>query len=179
MLNTAVQEEKGETVQEPFETTIDISLDAFIPDTYIRDEFQKLDIYKRIAAIEDEADYDDMLEELIDRFGELPRTVQNLLTIALLKGMAHRLYFTEVKQNEKEVKLTMYERAKIDPSGIPLLINKYNHRLLFRGDQKAPYFIYDISGRGPKDQKTVTERLKELFADMQQYLAEKTSENTQ
>ena len=177
MLNTAVQEEKGEVVQEPFETTIDISLDAFIPDTYIRDEFQKLDIYKRIAAIEDAADYDDMLEELIDRFGELPRTVQNLLTVALLKGMAHRLYFTEVKQNEKEVKLTMYERARIEPSGIPLLINKYNHRLVFRADQKAPYFIFDISGRGPMDQKSVTERLKELFTDMQQYLAEKTPQN--
>ena len=62
MLNTAVQEEKGIEVQEQFETTLDISLDAFIPDTYIRDEFQKLDIYKRIAAIEDESDYDDMLE---------------------------------------------------------------------------------------------------------------------
>ena len=173
MLNTAVQEEKGMDVQEDFETTIDIRLDAFIPDTYIRDEFQKLDIYKRIAAIEDTADYDDMLEELIDRFGELPRTVQNLLTVALLKGTAHRLYLTEVKQRENEIRLTMYERAKIDPAGIPLLVNAYKNRLIFKADAKAPYFLFDISGRGPKDQKTVTERLSELFSDMQTYMGEK------
>src|SRR5699024_1947824 len=70
MLEEAVQEEKGEKRQESFETTIDMSLDAFIPDRYIPNEVQKLDIYKRIAGIESREEYEDMLEELMDRFGE-------------------------------------------------------------------------------------------------------------
>lgn len=173
MLNTAVQEEKGIAVREQFETTMDISLDAFIPDTYIRDEFQKLDIYKRIAAIENENDYDEMLEELLDRFGELPRTVQNLLTVALLKGMAHRVYLTEIKQRDKELRLVMYEQAKIDPLKLPRLLELYKGRLFFRAEGKNPYFIYDAGGRNARDQITVTERLKELLEAMRILLPEK------
>ena len=173
MLNTAVQEEKGIEVQEQFETTLDISLDAFIPDTYIRDEFQKLDIYKRIAAIEDESDYDDMLEELLDRFGELPKTVQNLLTVALLKGMAHRLYLTEIKQHDKELKLVMYEQAKVDPLKIPELLQQFKGRLIFKTEGKNPYFIYDIAGRNSREQVSVTERLKELLKAMEILLPQK------
>ena len=173
MLNTAVQEEKGIEVQEQFETTMDISLDAFIPDTYIRDEFQKLDIYKRIAAIEGESDYDDMLEELLDRFGELPKTVQNLLTVALLKGMAHRVYLTEIKQMDKKLKLTMYEQARVDPLKIPELLDRYKGRLLFKAEGKNPYFIYDTTGRNAREQVNVTERLKELLTAMEMLLPKK------
>ena len=64
MLSEAVQEAKGEETMEDFETTIDLSIDAYIPETYIVNEFQKLDIYKRIAGVESENDYDEMLEEI-------------------------------------------------------------------------------------------------------------------
>ena len=84
-----------------FETTIDLNMDAFIPDSYISNEYQKLDIYKRIAGIETQQDYDDMLEELLDRFGEMPKAVMNLLSIARLKALAHRCYVTEIKQKCK------------------------------------------------------------------------------
>ena len=70
MLSEAVKEAKGIHTMEDFETTIDLNMDAFIPDSYISNEYQKLDIYKRIAGIETQQDYDDMLEELLDRFGE-------------------------------------------------------------------------------------------------------------
>lgn len=71
MLNESVKELKGETQpEEEFDTVIDLDIDAFIPERYIKNEFQKLDVYKRIATIESEEEYDDMLEELMDRFGE-------------------------------------------------------------------------------------------------------------
>ena len=76
MLNEAVKEQKGEWQEkEEFETTIDLDVNAFIPERYIKNEMQKLDIYKRIAGIESEEERDDMLEELMDRFGEPPRSV--------------------------------------------------------------------------------------------------------
>ena len=80
-------------------------MDAYIPASYIPNEYQKLDIYKRIAGIETEEEMDDMIEELIDRFGDIPRKVQKLLAIANLKAMAHRLYITAVEQREKSIDL--------------------------------------------------------------------------
>ena len=101
MLNEAVKEAKGIITEERFDTSVDIKTDAFIPVTYISNEFQKLDMYKRIAGIETQEESDEMLEELIDRFGEPPKSVQNLLTIARLKAMANHVYVEEVKQQGK------------------------------------------------------------------------------
>ena len=94
MLNEAVKEAKGMDVAESFDTSIDIDIDAYIPMGYIPNEMQKLDIYKRIAGIETADESEEMLEELIDRFGDPPKSVENLLYIARVKSMAHHLYFT-------------------------------------------------------------------------------------
>ena len=102
MLNEAVKEAKGIHTMEDFETSVDLNVDAYIPDSYISNEFQKLDIYKRIAGIETQQDYDDMLEELLDRFGEPGKAVLNLLAIAKLKAIAHQGYVTEIKQTGKQ-----------------------------------------------------------------------------
>ena len=69
-------------------TEIDLDIDAFIPERYIRNEMQKLDIYKRISGIQNEEEYDDMLEELMDRFGELPKCCAE--SPARLPGCVHR-----------------------------------------------------------------------------------------
>lgn len=141
MLNEAVKEAKGIRTMEDFETTIDLNMDAFIPDSYISNEFQKLDIYKRIAAIETQQDYDDMLEELLDRFGELPKAVMNLLAIAKLKALAHRAYVTEIKQLGKDVRITLYEKAGLNPAGIPELVGRYRRGLQFKMEQEPKFFF--------------------------------------
>ena len=88
MLNEAVKEAKGMDVAESFDTSIDIDIDAYIPMGYIPNEMQKLDIYKRIAGIETADESEEMLEELIDRFGDPPKSVENLLYIARVKSEA-------------------------------------------------------------------------------------------
>ena len=145
MLSEAVKEAKGIHTMEDFETAIDLNMDAFIPDSYISNEFQKLDIYKRIAGIESQKDYDDMLEELLDRFGEFPKAVGNLLAIARLKAMAHQAYVTEIKQQGKDVRISLYEKARINPSGIPALMQKYRRGLQFKAEQE-PKFIFTPNG---------------------------------
>ena len=81
MLSEAVRHLKGEIPEETYATTVDLNIDAYIPASYITNEYQKLDIYKRIAAIETEEEQEDMLEELIDRFGDPPRKVQQLIKL--------------------------------------------------------------------------------------------------
>lgn len=142
MLNEAVKEAKGVKVEENFDTSIDIDIDAYIPMGYIPNEFQKLDIYKRIAGIETEEESEEILEELIDRFGDLPKSVENLLFIAKIKTMAHRAYFTEVAQKGETLKFTLYEKAKIDVAKIPEFVASYGSNLKFTADAKAPYFTY-------------------------------------
>lgn len=144
MLNDAVKTLKGEnTVEDEFETSVDLNLDAFIPATYIRSEFQKLEIYKRIADIQNEDEYLDMHEELTDRFGDMPNSVHYLLYIALLKSLAHKAYITQLKQVDETVKIVMYEKAKVDINKIPQLIADYNGALKFVTD-KIPYFKLNL-----------------------------------
>ena len=164
MLSEAVKEAKGIHTMEDFETSVDLNIDAFIPDTYISNEFQKLDIYKRIAGIENQSDYDDMLEELLDRFGEPTKAVLNLLAIAKMKAMAHQAYVTEIKQIGKEIKITLYEKAKINPVGIPALMDKYRRRLQFKTD-KEPKFIFLPQGK-------VVEALTEFAEELQKLVEE-------
>ena len=142
LLNEAVKEAKGEKVEESFETSVDIEENAFIPDTYIFNEFQKLEIYKRIASIISEEEADEILEELIDRFGEPPVVVQNLLKIARLKILAHKLYIVEIIQRNNEIKLKMYEKAKINPANIPRIIELYKNKMRFISEPKCVYFEY-------------------------------------
>lgn len=142
MLNEAVKSLKNADIEEDkFDTTIDIDIDAFIPEKYISSEFQKLDIYKRIASLENEEECDDMLEELIDRFGDPPRSVTNLLAVANIKAMAISVFVTEVSQKGDTIKFTMYEKAKVNPSKIPGLLDKYKNTMKFTVDTN-PYFTY-------------------------------------
>jgi len=145
MLNEAVKEAKGIHTMEDFETSVDLNVDAYIPDSYISNEFQKLDIYKRIAGIETQQDYDDMLEELLDRFGEPGKAVLNLLAIAKLKAIAHQGYVTEIKQTGKIVRFTLYEKARLNTEGFPALMQKYRRGLQFKNEQE-PKFILEPQG---------------------------------
>lgn len=165
MLNEAVKEAKGIHTMEDFETSVDLNVDAYIPDSYISNEFQKLDIYKRIAGIETQQDYDDMLEELLDRFGEPGKAVLNLLAIAKLKAIAHQGYVTEIKQIGKTVRFTLYEKARLNTEGFPALIQKYRRGLQFKNEQE-PKFILEPQGNLILALTEFAEELKSMAENM-------------
>ncbi len=168
MLNEAVKEAKGIVTEASFDTFIDVEIDAYIPMTYIPNEYQKLDIYKRIASLETEEEIDEMLEELIDRFGDLPKSVENLLYIARIKSMAHQVYLTEVQQKADTIKFTLYEKAKLDVTKIPVLVAAHPNSVKFVPDAKAPYFIYFLKKNSREKNKKpldiLEDFLKELYA---------------
>ncbi|MCH4190930.1 MAG: transcription-repair coupling factor [Butyrivibrio sp.] len=144
MLNEAVKKLKGtETLeeQEEFATSIDLDVDAYIPTKYILNEEQKLEIYKRIASIENQGESDDMRDELVDRFGEVPEAVDNLLRIALLRVRAHHLYIVEIKGGNGEISFEVSRNAHIDSAGIPKLLKGFGQKLSFKTSGK-PLFLY-------------------------------------
>ena len=166
MLNEAVRQLKGGPEAETFTTLIDLNVDAYIPEYYIKNEYQKLDIYKRIAAIESEEELEDMTEELIDRFGDIPKKVQQLLVIASLKSLAHSVYVTAIEQKGEEIRFTMYEKAKIDPSGIPKFLDSYKNDLIFRAEE-PPYFLYCRKGKNKKSNtENVLDTVRRILEDL-------------
>lgn len=150
MLNEAVKHLKGEMEEETYTTTMDLNVDAYIPDSYIPNEYQKLDIYKRIAAVETEDEMEDMVEELIDRFGDIPKKVETLLNVARLKALAHSVYVTAVEQKGETYTFVMYEKAKVRPERIQDLLDTFKGALLFKTDT-PPYFIYEKKNRNKKE----------------------------
>lgn len=167
MLNEAVKQLKGEMPEDIYTTTVDLNIDAYIPSSYIKNEYQKLDIYKRIAAIETEEEREDMLEELIDRFSDPPRKVQQLLMISQLRSLAHSAYITAVEQKGEEFRFTMYEKAKVKVDRIPDLIAQYKGDLLFKPDE-PPYFVYRKRRKVQKEKdEMIIEKVKKIIEDIQ------------
>ena len=166
LLNQAVQALKGEKPEEEeYETVVDCDIDAYIPPSYIKNEYQKLDIYKRISGIENEDEYMDMQDELMDRFGDIPKAVVNLLRIAALRAMAHNAYVTEVYVNRQEARLTMYPKARLRVEGIPELVAKYRGDLKFQAGD-APVFHFIDQRNKNRDCDPMIEKTKILLSEL-------------
>lgn len=171
MLNEAVSSLKGVKTVTDFATLIDLDVDAFIPPTYIVNEVQKLDIYKRIAGIENGKERDDMRDELLDRFGEIPKSVDNLLRIALIRVSAHELCMTEIKGKNERIIFTFRQDAELAPAGIPTLLKKYDRKLAFTA-YGNPFFTYKYRKTGlvETDAELLLNMTEELLGEMKQYL---------
>ncbi len=166
MLNEAVKKQKGISVsEEAFQTLVDIELDAYIPDTYIRSESQKLDIYKRIAGIEAAEECEDMLEELLDRFGDPPKSVLNLLAVADLKVKAHKVYVKEIVERPEELRLYLYEKARLNPAEFQTFISRFDGRMRFLAGEK-PSFLYRRA-KNSRDDENVIELVGVILEEMQ------------
>ena len=173
LLNQAVRAIQGlEKEEDAYETVVECDINAYIPPSYIKNEYQKLDIYKRISTIENEEEYMDMQDELMDRFGEIPRAVENLLRIAALTGIAHSAYVTEVSINRQEIRLSMYPKANINGAGIPPLVEAHKGKLKFHmGDE--PYFLYQETNKKNQDSSAMMEKAKEILTELQKMVPQK------
>jgi transcription-repair coupling factor (superfamily II helicase) len=170
MLSDAVAKQKGAVETKDFDTLADLNVDAFIPGAYIVNEVQKLDIYKRIAGIESTKEKEDMRDELLDRFGTIPKSVDNLLRIALIRVNAHQLDIAEVKGRAGRLTLAFRPMANIDPLKIPALLTKYGQNLSFTA-YGNPFFTYryaktDIAEKDGETLLLAAEQLLGALSDL-------------
>lgn len=174
MLNEAVKYQKGEKEEENFEISINLDVDIFIPSTYIKSEYQKLDTYKRIAEVETMDELLDMQEELIDRFGDIPSSVNNLLHISLLKSLARMVYVLGIEEINSEVILRMHPEAKIKVEDIPKVIDKYRNKLKLIPDA-IPYFVFNVQRKKTNKNEDIIfiESIISLLNDFKDILLEK------
>lgn len=139
MLDTAIKMLTGEILEEKMDTTIDMRVDAYIPSSYISDEMHKIEVYKRIASMESEEDYEDIKEELLDRFSDIPDSLYNLMDIARLKFYANRSGVLEIKDRMKDILITFISSEKLTEEKITHLMKKYSKRVEFI--RNTPGFI--------------------------------------
>ena len=146
LLNEAVLDERGVTKEARFETKINTVHDAFIPERYIKSSSQRMDIYKKIAHIEEEEDRLDIINELSDRFGKIPKETETLISIALIKAFSQRAKFKKVEHLKGEIRLypeiislpTLVEVSRYDRSRVSVV-----------GVGKVPYISVKLDPHEP------------------------------
>ena len=152
LLNEVVKEMKGEKVEEEEEITIDLNISSYIPEEYIEDSAQKIEIYQDIAGAKTEEDVQNIIDEIIDRYGEMPEEVYNLLEIARIKNLCRKANVTKLQQKQNDVVIyfkTLSDEALRD------IILKYKTKVRFSPGEK-PYVTLRI-------EKDVVKEIKEFL----------------
>jgi transcription-repair coupling factor (superfamily II helicase) len=155
LLNEAIAESKGEALPpSPEDCLVDISIDAYIPESYIENLPQRIDAYRKIASITTQEDSADVVDELIDRYGEPPKSVMGLIDVALMRNGATSAGIKEIKQTGDKV---MFFIRQLEPGQIQSLIGRYKNRVKFF-DSAKPYFHVVLDKR-----QKATELMKEVI----------------
>ena len=129
LLEEAVLEERGEEQKKPKECTADINVSANIPESFVRSPEQRMDLYRRIAALRSKEDADDLTDEMMDRYGDLPKSVQKLLDVALLRAAAAKMGIAEIVQKDKQVQFAMDGEIDLKRVATVCGMKKYHSRL--------------------------------------------------
>nr|WP_300003658.1 transcription-repair coupling factor [Tissierella sp.] len=157
-LGAAIRRLKGEKVEEEIETTVDIKIDSFIPSKFIEDEEIKIEVYKKIAVIEDQEDYSELLDELIDRFGDIPRQIENLMDISLIKSIANKNKIKNIIQIDDIVRFDLLSNRDLDLELINDLSIKYGRALTF-SLSNSPFIELKIKKDVLKTVKIILDRI--------------------
>ncbi len=141
MLGDAIKRQSGLEQEEEFDTSVDIPVDAYIPDDYVKNEFLKLELYKRISRLEDREDLDAVYEEAKDRFGEPPKVFNRLLEVSYIKTLAHKSYIEDIKYKDGEVYYLMNPSAKIKVDLINKFIRRYKGRMRLVNEKQSGFAV--------------------------------------
>lgn len=175
MLNEAVMVAKGEEEKEELNTKVELNIDAYMPPEYIINESEKLLMYRRIASINGKVDYDEMYEELTDRFGTVPKEADYLMRIALLKSCAKEEYITRIVGDSGSLKICLYPKAKVNPDKLVEFVSTYPEKLRFiKGSNPGFELTYKETGLAQKDEENLLKLTEQFVKDMR-YIVEEVS----
>ena len=158
LLNKAIKAKLGEEEEEDFDTSVDIPVDAYIPDEYVRNEYLKLELYKRISHIENADDADDVISEAVDRFGEVPKVTQRLIRVALIRAKAHKAFMTHIRYANGWIQYIIKDGTKVRVDRISRFVKKY------KGDMRL--ITTKESGFSVKTSSLIQENMLQSMEDV-------------
>jgi transcription-repair coupling factor (superfamily II helicase) len=165
MLEDTIKLIRGEIDQEPIETTVEIKVDAYIPGCFIEDEMQKIEVYKKIAAIESYDDFMDVKEELEDRFSEIPISVYNLMNIAYIRSVAKGIGIVEIKERGNEVYFQFEKKERLNDTLVKAVLEKYSRKVLFKLGDK-PIIAYKVADIKRDDMLSIFKEFVEYMSKL-------------
>jgi transcription-repair coupling factor (superfamily II helicase) len=165
MLDETVKELRGAEKEEYIETTIEVPINAYIPDTYIDEQVIKIETYKKIASIENSEDKMDMEEELTDRFGDIPKPLENLINIAYIRGMAKRHRITGIKQVGKDLLIQFKDLEHMSFDDIKQMNEKMNNSISYAASNQ-PVLKVKMSGFTNSDIIKILKDFVETISDL-------------
>ena len=148
ILDEVLKEEQGLKVEEDVNCQIDLNVTSYIPDSYIKDQNQKIEIYQDIALCKNEEDISNIIDEIIDRFGNMPDEIENLLEISRIKQLAKKKNLIKIQSRKKSIVFT-YESNKFDNTSLSDIIEKYGNRIQFSSGLK-PMITLKLEKQGEK-----------------------------
>ncbi len=158
ILDEVLKEEQGLKVEEDISCQIDLNVTSFIPDSFISDQNQKIEIYQDIALCKNEEDISNVIDEIIDRFGNMPNEIENLLEISRIKQLAKEKYLTKIQSRGNSVVFT-YDSTKFDNNSLSDIIKKYGNRIKFSAGLK-PMITLKLEKQG---EKGILQEVKEFL----------------
>ena len=141
LLDEVVKEMKGIEIEEDIDVSIDINVSSYIPDSYIENGSQKIEVYQNIALCTTEEDIKNIEEDIVDRFGKIPKEVNNLLEIARIKGICRNLGITKINQKQSSIVFNFNPETFI--IDVDSIIKKYKNRVKF-SPAREPYITYKL-----------------------------------
>ena len=159
LLDEAVKEARGEKVEPEVDTQIDLKITAYIPSSYIENINQKIEVYQDIANLEKEEQISEIIDELIDRYGDIPKEVSSLLDVARIKILARSLKILSVTQKGDNIVLEFDNPDVIKDGVVQILVDLYKNRVFFSSGVK-PYITLKLQSK--KDSDIVEEVIKIL-----------------
>ena len=165
MLEETIKEMQGQAPLVKVSATIDLDVDAFIARSYIPDEGQRMDMYRRVAGITSLVDYQDVLDEWLDRFGEPPAAALTLADIAYVRSAAEQHGFRKIDQHQGNLILTYAENLQPDMALLSRLLSMpaYKGQLLFNAGSR-PYLVFR---NGARERRELAEKLRKLFISLE------------
>lgn len=171
-LDRAVKELQGQVKEEEIETSVELNVDGYIPSSYIENEEQKIEIYKKIAAADNKEDIYDVTEEIIDRFGNPPVQVDNLLKISYIKSLSKKLHIKSITQTDNRANIEMNSAIDLNQNIIGFLMENYYSKINFVGTNE-PVIKYKLDSL---EQRDILEEVQEFLETLNNFKADTAME---
>lgn len=145
LLDEVVKEMKGIEVKEEQDIQLDIDVSSYIPDNFIESNSQKIEIYQNIALCRTEEDIQNVIDEIIDRYGHMPEELENLIEIARIKNLCKEANVLKISQRKDKV-VFYFDKSKFNPEIVDKLIKKYSSNIRFSTGVE-PYITLNIGNK--------------------------------
>lgn len=157
LLDEVIKEMQGIQVEEEKDIQIDINVSSYIPDEYIKESSQKIEIYQNIALCKEETDVQNVIDEVIDRYGNMPDELENLIEVSRIKRMCKQKYIIKISQRRQNIVFT-FDNKKFDVKIVEKLVDKYKNKIKFSTGN--PYITLNVESNSEKE---IVRQIKEFI----------------